>query len=239
MTVVATEEDTPQDEPLYDTTAYTAGNPLFQFYLQNFDLAGFEPLCATTYEVLQGLDPKLPRDLPYVGFLHTMGTYVNAAVLDSVYDNQARPFGEYSERVSSVLPQEFTIPKPIVDYAQGFSKILTPDGSEVRQNVPTVPTIAIPLASYEDEEGNIIPSGTFRPVNGETHNVYECYICPYTKAQGVIESREREPQPWNPLPDALMPPGGVPNQNFIGYAPVTALHPDARDAEGILKRAMM
>lgn len=46
----------------------------------------------------------------------------------------------------------------------------------------------------------------------------------------MIESREREPQPWNPLPDALMPPGGVPNQNFIGYAPVTALHPDARDA---------
>lgn len=103
-TEIATEEDTTQDEPLYDTTAYTAGNPLFQFYQQNFDLAGFEPLCSTTYEVLQGLDPKLPRDLPYVGFLHTMGIYVNAALLDSVYDNQERPFGEYGEKVSSVLP---------------------------------------------------------------------------------------------------------------------------------------
>lgn len=227
VTVVATEEDTPQDEPLYDTTAYTAGNPLFQFYQQNFDLAGFEPLCSTTYEVLQGLDPKLPRDLPYAGFLHTMGTYVNAAVLDSVYDNQERKFGEYSERVSSVLPQEFTIPKPIVDYAQGFSKILTPDGSEVRQNVPA---ISIPLASYEDDAGNIIPSGTFGPVNAETHNVYECYICPYTTAQRVIESTQRELQPWEPLPEALMPSGGVPNQNFIGYAPIDALHTDARDA---------
>lgn len=143
----------------------------------------------------------------------TMGTYVNAAILDSVYDNQERPFGEYSERVSSVLPQEFTIPKPIVDYTQGFSKILTPDGSEVRQNVPA---IAIPLASYEDDEGNVIPSGTFGPVDADTHNVYECYICPYTTAQRVIESREREPQPWEPLPNALLPPGGVPNQNFIG-----------------------
>lgn len=147
---------------MYDTTAYTAGNPLFQFYQQNFDLAGFEPLSATTYEVLQGMDPKLQRDLPHVGFLHTMGTYVNATLLDSVYENQESPFGEYGEKVSSVLPQEFTIPKPIVDYAQGFSKILTPDGSEVRQNVPT---IAIPLASYDDEEGNIIPSGTFGPVD--------------------------------------------------------------------------
>lgn len=52
-----------------------------------------------------------------------MATYVSAAILDSVYDNQERPFGEYIERVASVLPQEFTIPKPIVDYTQGFSKI--------------------------------------------------------------------------------------------------------------------
>lgn len=185
VTEIATEEDTPQDEPLYGTTAYTAGNPLFQFYQQNFDLAGFEPPCSTTYEVLQGLDPKLPRDIPYVGFLHTMGTHVNAVLLDSVYDNQERPFGEYGEKVSSVLPQEFTIPKPIVDYVQGFSKILTPDGSEVRQNVPA---IAIPLASYEDDEGNVIPSGTFGPVNADTHNVYECYICPYTTAARVIAS---------------------------------------------------
>lgn len=177
--MVATEEDTPQDEPLYDTTAYTAGNPLFQYYQQNFDLAGFEPLCATTYEVLQGLDSRLPRDLPYVGFLHTMGTFVNATLLDSVYDNQERPFGEYTDKATTILPQEFTIPKPIVDYVQGFSKILTPDGSEVRQNVPT---IAIPLASYEDEAGNQIPSGTFGPITDDTHNVYECYICPYTTA---------------------------------------------------------
>lgn len=226
--VLATEEDTPQDEPLYDTTAYTAGNPLFQYYQQNFDMAGFEPLCATTYEVLQGYDSRLPRDLPYAGFLHTMGTYVNATLLDSVYENQERPFGEYTDKATSILPQEFTIPKPIVDYAQGFSKILTPDGSEVRQNVPT---IAIPLTSYQDDERNHIPSGTFGAVNADTHNVYECYICPYTTAQRVIEQREVDPLPeWDPLPAALLPDGGVSNSNFIGYAPLSRLHPDARDA---------
>lgn len=94
-----------------------------------------------------------------------------------------------------------------------------------------VPTIAIPLASYEDEEGNVIPSGTFGPVNEDTHNVYECYICPYTTAQRVIESRAIEPpQQWNPLPEQLLPVGGIPTPNFIGYAPITRLHPDARDA---------
>lgn len=210
-TEITTEEDTPHDEPLYDTTAYTAGHPLFQFYQQNFDLALFEPLCATTYEVLQGLDPKLPRDLPYAGFLHTMGTYVNAALLDSVYENQERPFGEYGEKVSAVLPQEFTIPKPIVDYAQGFSKILTPDGSEIRQNVPT---IAIPLASYEDGQGNIIPSGTFGPATADNHNLYECYICPYTTAERVIAARSRDQIAWDPIPQPLIPPGGIPNENL-------------------------
>lgn len=169
------------------------------------------------------MDPKLPRDLPYVGFLHTMGTYVNAALLDSVYENQERPFGEYGEKVSAVLPQEFTIPKPIVDYAQGFSKILTPDGSEMRQNVPT---IAIPLASYEDDEGNVIPSGTYGPATADTHNVYECYICPYTTAARVIAARSRDPIPWDPIPQPLRPPGGTPNENFIGYAPMAVLHPD-------------
>lgn len=125
------------------------------------------------------------------------------------------------------------IPKPIVDYAQGFSKILTPNGSEFR---PNVPTIAIPLASYEDDQGNIIPSGTFGPVTQDTHNVYECYICPYTTAQRVIESRQpppphqHGPREWDPLPPDLMPPGGEPNSNFIGYAPIDVLHPDARDA---------
>lgn len=203
MTVVATEEDTPHDEPLYDTTSYTAGNPIFQFYQQNFDLAGFEPLCSTTYEILQGLDPKITRDLPYAGFMHTMGTYVNASLLDSVFDNQERPFGEYNEKASSALPETFTIPKPLVDYVQGFSKILTPDGSEIRQNVPH---IAIPLASYEDDDGNVIPSGTFGPVNEDTHNVYECYICPFTTAQRVIQRRlVHPPFDWYPLLESLLP----------------------------------
>lgn len=157
-----------------------------------------------------------------------MGTYVNATLLDSVYENQERPFGEYTDKATSILPQEFTIPKPIVDYVQGFSKILTPDGSEVRQNVPT---IAVPLTAYEDDEGNQIPSGTFGPVNQDTHNVYECYICPYTTAQRVIEQRALEPpEQWNPLPEALLPEGGMSNSNFIGYAPTVRLHPDARDA---------
>lgn len=86
------------------------------------------------------------------------------------------------------------------------------------------------MESYEDEEGNIIPSGTFGPVNADTHNLYESYICPYTTAARVIASRAREPVEWDPLPIPLLPPGGVPNENFIGYAPMEPLHPDARDA---------
>lgn len=102
---------------------------------------------------------------------YTPWEHTSTPLLDSVFENQERPFGEYGEKVSAILPQEFTIPKPIVDYVQGFSKILTPDGSEIRQNVPT---IAIPLASYEDGAGNIIPSGTFGPVTADNHNFYEC-----------------------------------------------------------------
>lgn len=55
-------------------------------------------------------------------------------------------------------------------------------------------------------------------------------ICPYTTAARVIASRARDPVEWDPIPRPLFPPDGTPNENFIGYAPMEVLHPDARDA---------
>lgn len=157
-----------------------------------------------------------------------MGSFTNAVLIDSVYTNSERPLGTTSARAQSILPNAYTIPKPIVDYVQGFSTTLTPDGAEI---LPNVPPLAIPLTSYEDDDGNVIPSGTYGPVTAETHNVYECYVCPYTTAQRVILSRQAHPPAeWDPLPEHLMPEGGMPNANFIGYGPLTPLHPDARDA---------
>lgn len=83
----AAAEDLPADEPLYDVTPFTAGIPVNQEYCQNFDMSSFPVLCHETYQTLQGLNPRLTRDMPFPGFLHCMNSVLQMALIDSVFED--------------------------------------------------------------------------------------------------------------------------------------------------------
>lgn len=56
-------EDSAQDAPLYDATPFTSGVPYNQEYSQSFDYSGFPIICQETYSTLEGLNPRLSRDM--------------------------------------------------------------------------------------------------------------------------------------------------------------------------------
>lgn len=209
---IATTEDPPMDAPLYDTTPFTAGVALNQEYSQNFDHSGFIPLCQETYTTLQGLNPRLTRDMPFPGFFHNMNTILQVAIIDSVYEDGQRPVPNYSSRAQEILPDNYVIPGPIYEYVTNISTIITPGGQEVK---PNLPPSTIPQPPDEDEG---IPAGTFGAITAENHNVYETHLCPYTTMTYVTESAQHErPNDWEPLPPGLVPEGGILTRDFLGY----------------------
>lgn len=52
--------------------------------MQNLGFSGFPTLCEETYGTL-GLDPRLPRDIPYTGFFNSMNTLLQTTLIYSVY----------------------------------------------------------------------------------------------------------------------------------------------------------
>lgn len=70
----------------------SAGIPVNQEYAQNFDLSSFPLLCSETYQTLQGLlNPRLTRDMPFPGFLHSMNAILQTALIDSVFEDGQMP----------------------------------------------------------------------------------------------------------------------------------------------------
>lgn len=94
-----------------------------------------------------------------------------------------------------------------------------------------IPTSIVPQPSDESEEGQEIPSGTFGLPDDENHNAYEVNICPYTTMMFVEVSALEDPQEdWIPLPQNLIPVGGVATRDFLGYSRIQRLHPEGRQS---------
>lgn len=109
----ATKEDSAQDAPLYDTTPFTFGGPFNQEYSQNFDCAGFPIICQETYSTMEGLNPRLSRDMPFPMFLHNMSCILQTSLIDAVYDDGQQPVPGNCSKAQDVLPTEYIIPGPI------------------------------------------------------------------------------------------------------------------------------
>lgn len=219
--ITAVRESAPSNEPMYDIGPHSAGVAINELYQQNYDYAGYLSTCQVTYETLQGIDPRLSRRMPLSGFLHVMNTYLQTRIIDAVEENQERPIPGVTERAQNILPEDTIIPGPIYEYLSNIGTIVSPDGDQVPVNLPE---IAIPLP--EDE---LIPSGTFGPVNDQTHNVYECYLSPYTTMHRVMASAlDQVPHDWDPLPPDLMPDGLVPTEDVLGYGPLDVLNPEGK-----------
>jgi len=86
-----------------------------------------------------------------------------------------------------------------------------------------LPPIAIPQPPDGD-----IPSGSFGPINAQTHNVYEAYPNPLVTANRVLASQANNPN-YQPLPNALIPQNLIPNRNLLGYGPIDAQNNGAQE----------
>lgn len=53
------------------------------------------------------MNPKLQRDMPYPGFLHSMNTIFQTALIDAVYDDGQREVAGTTTRAQDILPAEY------------------------------------------------------------------------------------------------------------------------------------
>ncbi|KAJ8673340.1 hypothetical protein QAD02_004602 [Eretmocerus hayati] len=70
-----------QDEPLY--TVVNASVTVQKTRVQNIDHSSFPILCDITYRKMQGIDPRLPRSVPYCSFLHYCNILLQCQLLDT------------------------------------------------------------------------------------------------------------------------------------------------------------
>ncbi|XP_053972816.1 uncharacterized protein LOC128873328 [Hylaeus volcanicus] len=120
--------------------------------------------------------------------------------------------------------ESWLVPGPIVEYFSNINTITVLTGDKVQVNVPE---IVIPQFTVPKEENNAeIPPGNFGRLTAENHNVYECYVSPYTTRQLVQQTGNQYFGSWNPLPVGAYPGGTIPNKNLLGYAEPEKLHPE-------------
>ncbi|CAH0730600.1 unnamed protein product, partial [Brenthis ino] len=205
-------EDAPRDEPLYDLGPHSSMIPDQDCYCQNFEFSGFIPLLSETYEKLRGVDPRLHDRLPQSMFFHAMCTHLNLDLLET-----ARLAGQNVLNLRTdareILPDYQVLPQPVADYISHVTSVITQDGREIKLNLPP---IAIPQGSIVENNVEVCPSGSFGPVNADTHNVYECYISPLVTSNRVLASQQRQ-EDYDPLPLDIVVGNLVPNRNLLGF----------------------
>lgn len=161
---------------------------------------------------MRGIDPRLGERLPLSLFTHVCCNHLNLQTAEIARQNGQNIFGVRTD-VREVLSDYQCLPKSITDYITHASNVLTQTGVELKMNLPN---IAIPLGPVGD-----VPSGSFGPINPNTHNVYEAYPCPLVTANRVIGSQQNAAN-YQPLPDALIPGNLVPNRNLLGFGLIDA-----------------
>lgn len=182
-------------------------------------MAGFVDQIERTYEMMRGIDPRLDRRLPFSMFQHSMCTILNCYLFDVALDNGERKLG--ATRCQDLLPEDLCMPDNLYHYCTSIGNTTTSTGEEVRFNIPNA---AVPQVRIGD-----VPSGSFGPVNANTHNLYECYISPLITANRVLNSRRRDNQPEvQPLPAELVPAGAAPTRNLLGFGPPDIIPAEAR-----------
>ncbi|KAJ8682222.1 hypothetical protein QAD02_018014 [Eretmocerus hayati] len=213
-----------KDEPLY--TVVNASVTVQKTRVQNIDHSSFPILCDVTYRKMQGIDPRLPRSVPYCSFLHYCNTLLQCQLLDTIKNVNLEP--RFADEVAprELIMEETLVPRPIAEYLSCINTSITPSGDTVYINLPdaTIPKEDTPAA------GNVpaLPAGTFGVCNAANHISYECNISPYVTMMNVRNAANQQQNP--PLPGGLFPEGGLPNANLLGYMPTHDISPDARAA---------
>lgn len=213
--VPKTVDEGARDEPLYDIGPHSSLIPDFDVYSQNFEFSGFIPLLNETYEKMRGIDPRLHDRLPLSMFSHAMITHLNLEVLEVARKSGQNVLNLRTD-AREILPDYQVLPQSIIDYISHVTDVVTQDGKEIRLNLPN---IAIPQAPIIQDNVEVMPSGSFGPLNAQTHNAYECYISPLVSSNRVIASQQ-EAENYEPIPQDQIAGNLVPNRNMLGFEPI-------------------
>lgn len=218
------EETAPVDEPLYDLGPHSSSIPVQENYSQNFEFSGFIDQVERSYEAMRGIDPRLDRRMSFSMYQHSMCTILNSYLMDLALENGERKMG--SGKCQDLLPEDLCVPENLFHFMANIGNTTTVNGEEIKFNIPDV---AIPQPQAGD-----IPAGSFGPVTVENHNVYECYISPLVTMNRVLNSRRAQVPP---LPAVMIPQGGIPTENLLGYGPPDIIQVEARQRiEGFEKK---
>ncbi|KAL1487987.1 hypothetical protein ABEB36_015367 [Hypothenemus hampei] len=154
-------ETPPSNEPMYDLGPHSAGVADCNVYSQNFEFGGFMDLVEGVYQQLSSIDPRLDRRMPRSSFIHYCNVLLNATLCDVAKDNSEMKVN-ICNYVQDLLPEMMYIPSPIHEYLTNISNIITPNGENVRFNIPDV---AIPRGPVLNAQGvEICASGSFGPI---------------------------------------------------------------------------
>lgn len=172
----------------------------------------------------------MAQELPFCAFQHHAFTLANATLIDRVVEQGENKFPALVKPLTSHFPTDTTISSVLHDYLTGLSETSTVNGDAVLLNLPTK---AIPLPAYVDEEEREVPAGSFGVADAEGHNAYEEYLCPLVSRRRIeFNALDEVPDDWAPLPPALVPEVAgvqpVPNRNLLGYGPLENLTEDAK-----------
>lgn len=122
-------------------------------------------------------DQRLPRDLPFCIFQHATTEFlVSFQLYQAKYVLKVPDLQTMIDPLAAISAEEYNIPSLIYDYICGFCPTITPGGDKVFWNLPTCAIQKSITASGT----HILRTDTSGPVTAANHNVYECYVSPYS-----------------------------------------------------------
>lgn len=174
-----------------------------------------------------------PRSTPYCLWQHAYTELLNASILQQAKKEGDPSMAFLNDPIAEATLYNMNVPIPIHKYIEGATKAMSPLGELVHVNRPAanIPCGKIPAAA----NAAAIESGSFGPLNDNTHNAYECYVAPYITRKLIEHTltcntahclgnnqekkvfHNRFKVPWNPFPAGTFPAAGIPNKNLLGY----------------------
>lgn len=218
----STTETPPRNEPMYSLDGFSGLMPEHQLRVQNFDFQVFPTLCQDVFMELEGINPRLRRELPFCVFQHAMTETLTTHLITMVkqQNHECRFEGENNPR-DIIGADDIIIPKPIHDYIHSVGLTTTSTGDLVYSNLPLagVPREKEVVAAAQNQAAYTLEGGSFGPITADNHNAYECYVSPFITRKLIEQTSDRNNagRDWNPFPAETFPAGAQPTPNLLGY----------------------
>lgn len=222
-TSIAATASAERNDPLLDASILiegaSTGAPVNRPQPFTLDYSQFNQLVNSSYSTLSRTEKLFSTRVSRSQFFYYCITLLWKRIL-TVLSLRADFQPPYLADVMERKVGSLAIPKEIGLYLDGIGDIVDYNG---------VKNILALQAELSDEQYEGI-SGTFGPLDGDTHYIYETIPSPYVALRQIIQdfafSKCGGPAVWN-LPEGLRPNGPyLPNRNLLGWDTCVKLTPE-------------